>query len=658
MHMTPHTPTLSRTPRLGLTRSLLLTIGVSLASLGAFSTVSTGAPDIGVFPANNDGTGKTKTDQYAAWVGRDMNYIVQFYSGASWDEIDGTASSGLNWWSNQWVNHPQSYKDKLVISIPLLPTPVNGSSLATGATGAYNQRWINAATKLVSRGMGNATLRLGWEFNGNWYTWNAREGRATHFKNYWIQIVNSMRSVPGQNFKFCWNPSMGDFGMNPMDAYPGAAYVDSIGLDLYDIYSGYSTKDSNGNMYPNLPGWQVTNIRNNGWLSHKEWGAYPLDWWAARAAERGKPLCFPEWGLDNPNAATKLTVGYGGQDNTIFLTKFNQWINNPANNVAWHAYFEAGGGTASRNHQIFFSNQYPNAKALFPTLFGGGSGGPEIIVDNTGSTGVTLTGSWTASTFNAGYYGSDYLHDGNTGKGAKSVRFTPTIPTTGSYDVFMLWTSGTNRATNVPVDIVSASGTTTLSVDQTVDGGQWVPLGLFNFNAGTAGSVLIRTTGTNGYVIADAVGFVGATAPAIASPAKIINSQTSKSLRPYNAGTGDNVNIVQYTYNSTWTSEHWTITDLGNNYYSIRNVYTGKSLRPLNASTIAGANIIQYTYDSTWQSEQWELIPEGAGYYGIRNRYSGLALRPVNAGTGNDVQIVQEPYNASDASMKWLIAAP
>lgn len=285
-------------------------------------------------------------------------------------------------------------------------------------------------------------------------------------------------------------------------------------------------------------------------------------------------------------------------------------------------------------------------------------GGDEIIVNNTDSSGVTITGDWTASTYTAGYYDTDYLHDGNVGKGAKSVRFTPTISTAGSYDVFMIWTSATNRATNVPVDIVSASGTTTLLLDQTVNGGQWVSLGAYDFDSGTTGSVLVRTTGTNGFVIADAVGFVGAAPPMIASPAKIINSLTSKSLRPYNAGTGNNVGIVQYAYNSTWTSQHWTITDLGNTYYSIRNVYTGKSLRPLNASTAPGASIVQYDYDSSWQSEQWELIPAGAGYYGIRNRYSGLALRPLNAGTGNDVQIVQETYNASDASMKWLIAAP
>lgn len=139
---------------------------------------------------------------------------------------------------------------------------------------------------------------------------------------------------------------------------------------------------------------------------------------------------------------------------------------------------------------------------------------------------------------------------------------------------------------------------------------------------------------------------------------KIVNNYTSKALRPYNAGTGDNTNIVQDTYHATWTSQQWQVASQGNGYYAIVNNYTGKSLRPLDASTASGASIVQYTYNSSWQSEQWQLIPNGAGYYGIENRYSGLALRPLNAGTGEDVQIVQEPYNATWTSMKWQTSSP
>ena len=46
-----------------------------------------------------------------------------------------------------------------------------------------------------------------------------------------------MRSVPGEQFRFVWNPDAGAFtqsGYSVAAAYPGNAYVDVIGLDAYD----------------------------------------------------------------------------------------------------------------------------------------------------------------------------------------------------------------------------------------------------------------------------------------------------------------------------------------------------------------------------------------------------------------------------------------
>lgn len=130
-----------------------------------------------------------------------------------------------------------------------------------------------------------------------------------------------------------------------------------------------------------------------------------------------------------------------------------------------------------------------------------------LNLDSENSTGITVTGSWLNSSSTAGYVGSNYLHDNNSGKGSKSVKYTPVLPAAGTYDVSLNWTSFTNRATNVPVDIVKADGTTTtVTVNQSQNGGQWVSLGLYSLLPSNA-SVTIRNTGTNGYVIADAVQF-------------------------------------------------------------------------------------------------------------------------------------------------------
>src|SRR5204862_3617981 len=89
--------------------------------------------------------------------------------------------------------------------------------------------------------------------------------------------------------------------------------------------------------------------------------------------------------------------------------------------------------------------------------------------------------SWTRTT-GAGQYGGDYLHDGNTGKGTKSARFDLKLPTAGYYQVSMRWVAGADRASNAPVDIVTANGTRTVTVDQRGNGGTWQSLGVYFFN--------------------------------------------------------------------------------------------------------------------------------------------------------------------------------
>lgn len=126
-----------------------------------------------------------------------------------------------------------------------------------------------------------------------------------------------------------------------------------------------------------------------------------------------------------------------------------------------------------------------------------------IIIDNSSA---TLTGAWTASTSKAGFYGSNYIHDGNSGAtGGKRATFTPNIVTPGNYEVAIRWVTGTARASNAPVDIISATGTNTVTVNQQALDGIWVELGTFSFNAGTTGSIVVRNDGTDSYVIADAV---------------------------------------------------------------------------------------------------------------------------------------------------------
>ncbi|MBW4084158.1 polysaccharide lyase family 8 super-sandwich domain-containing protein [Paenibacillus sp. S150] len=149
-------------------------------------------------------------------------------------------------------------------------------------------------------------------------------------------------------------------------------------------------------------------------------------------------------------------------------------------------------------------------KAAFGLGEGGGTPQPvqEIIVDNSDASGVTKTGGWKTASTQTDRYGSSYLHDDNAGKGSKSVTFTPDLPATATYAVYMMWPQHENRASSIPVEITHAGGTAAAAINQTSNGGIWNLLGTYTFNAGASGSVTIRNEGTTGYVVADAVKFV------------------------------------------------------------------------------------------------------------------------------------------------------
>lgn len=133
----------------------------------------------------------------------------------------------------------------------------------------------------------------------------------------------------------------------------------------------------------------------------------------------------------------------------------------------------------------------------------------DIVIDNTDA-GFTTDSAWSASTSTGGYVGSNYLHDGTAGADAATrwAKWTPTVATTGHYDIYMNWTAGSNRPSAAPLEIAYNGGTdTSKTVNQQTNGGTWVLIGNYSLVAGTGNSVKILATGS-GYTIADAVRLV------------------------------------------------------------------------------------------------------------------------------------------------------
>ncbi|OYP39221.1 xanthan lyase [Rhodopirellula sp. MGV] len=130
-----------------------------------------------------------------------------------------------------------------------------------------------------------------------------------------------------------------------------------------------------------------------------------------------------------------------------------------------------------------------------------------ILVDDVDA---KKTGTWVDSTYSKGFVGKGYVHDNNANKGDCQIEFRRRLPKPGQYKVRFAFNTGSNRAIDIPIEIVTSTGTQQLRISQQAkqDTAPWETLGTFLFAADQDAVVTIRNEGTSGYVIADAVEFI------------------------------------------------------------------------------------------------------------------------------------------------------
>ncbi len=131
-----------------------------------------------------------------------------------------------------------------------------------------------------------------------------------------------------------------------------------------------------------------------------------------------------------------------------------------------------------------------------------------LVVDNRSARRI---GGWVHSTWSEHFVGEGYLHDGNEGKGLKTLQFRAKVPKAGHYEVRLGYVAYTNRAPSVPVTVRAGEKSVALQIDQTKTpafDGLFAPLGRFDLAAGEEVVVEISNADTEGYVVADAIQIV------------------------------------------------------------------------------------------------------------------------------------------------------
>jgi hypothetical protein len=232
-----------------------------------------------------------------------------------------------NWsqWEHPWITSAQyGYTDwvkakplirQLVLEVDLIPTPLVDvedplSWEESCAQGDFNSYATVLGKSLVAAGLGNSVLRLGPEMNGIWE--EDYVGPTVEEQHLWAACfaneVKALREAPREKFLIDWdaNACVGDIPF--ANFYPGNAYVDILGLDIYDV--------SCLTPFVRQTFKQLSNVRDG------------ITTFENFAAARGKPMSFPEWGLkkypngDDPAYIAGMGAIFDRRD-VAFETYFN-----------------------------------------------------------------------------------------------------------------------------------------------------------------------------------------------------------------------------------------------------------------------------------------------------------------------------------------------
>lgn len=611
--------------------------------LGTSSLFAVSYPSMGVYKGGRGGstsgappTWPTGDYQgmawFESWFGYNIPRAIDFVDFASWTAFDNS----VNWLTNptytgRWGNSNWD----CTYSVPML---VNGATLAAGANGDYDSHYVTLAQNLAA-GDPTAIVRLGWEMNGTWYFWKvATTADAANFRTYWIRIVTAMRGVaPGLRFDFC--PAVGLQNFPAVEAYPGDAYVDFIGLDVYN--QTWITSPT--------PATRWNDLLNS---------SYGLQFWADFAAAHGKPLSYSEWGTGT------RPDGHGGGDDPFFVQNMFNWLT--THNVAFHNYWDY---PASDFNGQLSNDQYPNSGTLFKDLFSQSysiASGP-LVSPSAGTyrtaQAVTLSTSTPGGSIR-------YTLDGTTPTSTTGTLFTGpiTIGTTATLKAIAFasgHTSSTVTAATYTIQLPSAIPSTPAGLNALTGSIQsdpqvilfWNPSSgaptSYNIKRAPSGSGPFTTIGTStGEFFTDTTAIPGTTYSYVVSGVNSLGESTDST--PVNAAATPSVIVDDADATGVSITGSWTSSISGNGFYGVgyrhdgnTGATGGKSVLFTPTLSAGSANVyLRWTSGTNRASNVPVSVTDATGTrnFTVNQRANGgawmlLGMFNFNAGIGGNVLV-------------------
>jgi hypothetical protein len=286
-----------------------------------------------------DGGGGGSTAQRTTnETGRGKNvdlYASVFVGDGGWGDIAGLVQ----------LDNPGNPKDRPTV-IGTTPFPPGGT-WAAAAAGTYNSYYYSMGQAAASKNGGYpVVIRFAWEWNGNWYdhsawgpsnTQNKAQVSTSTFITAWRNAYTQIKAGAGAHpERALVNWSLAgvdakDGNPSPFSFWPGDAYVDIVGVDIYDYgWLGTGGKTTQGNFDTGIGAiWNTVYTFAN---------------------PKGKFMAIDEYGCDS-------TADGGPGDNPNMIQYAYTWIRAHKAGLAYVAYFQISGAGPR-------SNFYPNTEML------------------------------------------------------------------------------------------------------------------------------------------------------------------------------------------------------------------------------------------------------------------------------------------------------
>jgi hypothetical protein len=251
-----------------------------------------------------------------------------------------------------WADLRRSYGDAkaildsggiVVVSIPHAPESEGDTMNQRGANDAYRDEQRELGKWWADQGLNSDrfAIRLGWEFNGNWYAWSAnRPGGPAVLRESIRHFVTNVRAGGATKVRFnlCANKGPSQSKAHFPEVFPGADIIDVVGIDMYDMWAPTFTDAD----------WERE-------LTKAPTPAFVADF----ARQHGIQWSWDEGG-------NSWDAKSGGKDNPFYWAKRWEFLNEHAESCAWDVTYLHPGAPASLKHD-FPSN--PRSWAAYKSLY-------------------------------------------------------------------------------------------------------------------------------------------------------------------------------------------------------------------------------------------------------------------------------------------------